>query len=194
MNSPKVNEAAIGPALTLVGVSHLTLGHGYIGNYVGLVAAAYCGTLLGSKPSTVQYVRRDCFPECSRIAMPETRLIRVLLVDDHAMVRQGLRSLLHTFANIEVVGEAGDGEDALASVEKLQPDVVVMDINMPIMDGITATRHIRQKHPAIAVVGLSFYGQGNHLAAMKQAGACEVVTKEKAVEELHAAIERALQA
>ena len=83
------------------------------------------------------------------------RLIRVLLVDDHAMVRQGLRSALQAYPNIQVVGEAADGEEAVLCAAQIQPAVVVMDINMSKMDGITATRLIKTQHPQIAVLGLS---------------------------------------
>src|SRR5687767_9826701 len=74
---------------------------------------------------------------------PQARAIRVLLVDDHPTVRETLRRVLQAYPNIEVVGEASDGDEALAQVEHLQPAVVVMDINMPRMDGITSTRLIK---------------------------------------------------
>ena len=81
--------------------------------------------------------------------------IRVLLVDDHAMVRQGLRTVLDSYADIEVVGEAWNGEEAVAGTDRLRPAVVVMDINMPKMNGIEATRLIKARHPDIIVIGLS---------------------------------------
>ena len=82
--------------------------------------------------------------------------IRVLLVDDHAMIRQALRSYLSTYyRDIEVVGEAGSGEEALQAVHTLSPSVVVMDINMPGLNGIEATARIKQTHPHVGVVGLS---------------------------------------
>ena len=77
--------------------------------------------------------------------------IRVLLVDDHSLVRQGLRSVLEAYDDIEVVGEAGDGEAAVLSAARLEPTAVVMDINMSKMDGITATRLIKKQNPEIAV-------------------------------------------
>jgi DNA-binding NarL/FixJ family response regulator len=73
--------------------------------------------------------------------------IRVLLVEDHTLVRQGLRSALEAYPNIEVVGEAADGEVAVLNALKLQPAAIVMDINMPGMDGIAATRVIKQQSP-----------------------------------------------
>ena len=115
--------------------------------------------------------------------------IRVLLVDDHAMVRQGLRSVLETYADVEVVGEARDGFEALACVDRLQPSVVVMDVNMPGMNGIDATRRIRASHPHTIVIGLSVNAGAENDQAMKQAGAAALLTKEAAVEELYSAIQ-----
>lgn len=86
----------------------------------------------------------------------ETRInIRVLLVDDHPLVRQTLTTILKQHPNIEVVGEAGDGDEAVMSVELLRPAVVVMDINMQKMDGVTAARLIKKQYPQVAIVGLS---------------------------------------
>jgi DNA-binding NarL/FixJ family response regulator len=115
--------------------------------------------------------------------------IRVLLVDDHAMVRQGLRSVLETYADVEIVGEARDGFEALACVDRLQPSVVIMDVNMPGMNGIDATRRIRASHPNTIVIGLSVNAGTENDQAMKQAGAAALLTKEAAVEELYSAIQ-----
>ena len=123
---------------------------------------------------------------------PKTRSIRVLLVDDHAMVRQELRCTLEAYPSIEVVGEASDGEEALACVPTVQPTVVVMDIVMPKMDGIAATRLMKTQHPQIAVVGLTRELKDYTAYSMKKAGAFEVVDKKKAVVELYDAIQRAL--
>lgn len=118
--------------------------------------------------------------------------IRVLVVDDHTMVRQGLRKVLQSYPNIEVVGEAGNGEEAVASVAKLQPTIVVMDITMPRLDGIAATRLVKTNYPHIAVLGLSVNAESYHVEAMLKAGAFEVITKERAVDELYGAIQRAV--
>jgi DNA-binding NarL/FixJ family response regulator len=123
--------------------------------------------------------------------MAEAGKVRVLLVDDHPIFRYGLRGLLDSYPNIQVVGEAGNGEEALMQAESLRPNLVVMDINMPKMDGIMATRHLKRQFPDMLVVGISFNAEGEHLTAMREAGAVEVVTKEKAVEDLYKVIEKA---
>jgi CheY-like chemotaxis protein len=111
--------------------------------------------------------------------------IRVLLVDDHAMVREGLRSVLESYDDVEVVGEAADGEDAVTLVERLRPTLVVMDINMPKLNGIEATAYITRMHPEIHVIGLSVNASGNNVEAMLKAGATLLLTKEAAVNELY---------
>jgi DNA-binding NarL/FixJ family response regulator len=108
------------------------------------------------------------------------------------MVRQALRSALQDYPNIEVVGEASDGDEAVAAASKLQPSVIVMDISMSKMDGITATRLIKTQHPHIGVVGLSVHLQDYQLEAMQQAGAFEVLSKDNAVTELYSAVQRAI--
>ena len=105
---------------------------------------------------------------------PKTISIRVLLVDDHAMVRHGLRCSLEAYPGIEVVGEASDGSEVLACIEKVQPTVVVMDIVMPKMDGIAATRLLKAQYPHIVVVGLTRELKDYTLYSMKKAGASEV--------------------
>jgi len=126
--------------------------------------------------------------------MTTAQKIRVLIVDDHVMVRQGLRAVLQSYPNIDVVGEAGNGEEAISSVPKLQPTIVVMDIGMPSLDGIGATRLIKMQYPQIAVLGLSVNAPSYHVDAMLKAGAFDVITKEKAVDELYNAIQRATAA
>lgn len=118
--------------------------------------------------------------------------IRVLIADDHTMVRQGLRSALECYPNIKVVGEAADGDEAIALAAKLKPTVIVMDINMSKMDGITATRFIKKQHPQIVVLGVSVEAKDYQVHAMQQAGAAEVLAKDKAVNDLYGAIQRAV--
>lgn len=118
--------------------------------------------------------------------------IKVLLVEDQILVRQSLRSVLKGFANLEVIAEAGDGEEALRYVKELKPNVVLMDINMPRMDGVAATRMIKSHYPDVAVLGMTITADGYHQSAMRRAGACEVVSKTKtSLEQLNAAIRNA---
>ena len=118
--------------------------------------------------------------------------IRVVLVDDHRILREGLRSCLKSVPNIEVVGEACDGEEAMSCIAKVQPHVVVMDITMPKMDGVTATRLLTGRYPHVAVVGLSIAEDRYNKLAMERAGAFGVMTKGKqGVDELCREIENA---
>jgi DNA-binding NarL/FixJ family response regulator len=124
--------------------------------------------------------------------MMATQLIHVLLVDDHTMVRQGLRSVLESYPNIKVIGQAGDGETACRMAATLQPTLVLMDINLPKMDGIAATRFIKTNYPHIAVIGFSMTVHSYSEYAMLKAGAFEVLPKDKAVHELYSTIQRAV--
>ena len=118
---------------------------------------------------------------------------RVLLVDDHAMLRQGLRTVLESYADIEVVGEASNGEQAVMLAKSLQPDVVIMDINMPGMDGIEATRRLKLEQPATLVIGLSVHNNWQVEEVMREAGAVSFLAKDAAIEQLHATIQQALR-
>jgi PAS domain S-box-containing protein len=114
-----------------------------------------------------------------------TSVIRVLLVDDHAMVREGLRTLLNEYPEIDVVGEAGNGEEAVDRAKYLLPNVIIMDVNMPKMDGIEATRRIMKALPGSAVIGLSVNASPHMQQVMKAAGALTLLTKESAAESLY---------
>jgi DNA-binding NarL/FixJ family response regulator len=120
-------------------------------------------------------------------------IITVTLVDDHAMVRQGLRSILGAYPDIVVIGEACNGEEAVTAVHNLSPAVVLMDINMPHMRGIEATRRIIARNPKTVVVGLSVNTDSDTRAAMLAAGAVTLITKEAAVDRLYMAIEKAFR-
>lgn len=115
-------------------------------------------------------------------------IVQVLLVDDHAMVRQGLRSVLESYDDIQVIGEAQNGSEAVSLVQELRPQVVVMDINMPKMNGIEATARIKTQWPQTIVVGISVNAEDDNRNAMMRAGAARLLTKEQAVEQLHDAI------
>ena len=129
-------------------------------------------------------------PDLAPTAIP----LRVLLVDDHALVRQGLESVLKGFSDLHIIGEAADGREAVDSARRLHPDVVLMDVNMPGMDGIEATRMIKQELPDTTVIGLSVNLNSHIERAMREAGASAYLTKETAVDELHAVIHDALHA
>ena len=116
---------------------------------------------------------------------------RLLLVDDHAVVRSGLRMLLEGEADMEIVGEAGTGAEALAAVEELRPDVVLMDIGLPDQSGIDATRAIKRLIPATAVVALTIHEDEEYFFRMLEAGATGYVPKRAAPEELLTAIRTA---
>ena len=126
--------------------------------------------------------------------MEQESSVRVLIVDDLFIVRQTLRCILQPYLNIEVVGEAGDGDEAVKYVARLQPDVVVMDVNMTKMDGITAARLIKAQYPHVLVLGFSADLKDYDICAMQQAGACEVLRKEDAMKDLYGAIQRAVTA
>ena len=115
---------------------------------------------------------------------------RVLLVDDESLVRKVLRQILAGYPDMELVGEAATGYEAISAVERLQPDIVVMDIRMPGLDGIAAAREIGVKYPDVKIIGLSEYAYGYNTDAMEKAGAVGVYQKSSALEELYPAIKK----
>lgn len=117
--------------------------------------------------------------------------IRVLIVDDISETRENIRKLLQFEKDLEVVGAANSGRSGVEQARELKPDVVLMDINMPDMDGITATELIRQHNPATQIVILSVQGDPNYMRRAMLAGARDFLTKPPAVDELTAAIRRA---
>ncbi|GAB4527604.1 MAG: response regulator transcription factor [Anaerolineae bacterium] len=123
--------------------------------------------------------------------MTESNLIRVVIVDDHNMVRRGLVVLLEEFDDLDVVAEASDGEYALTICRSECPDVVLMDMIMPHMDGITATRKIRDACPNTQVVALTSFSDEEHVQAALKAGAIGYIMKDISGDELANAIRRA---
>jgi DNA-binding NarL/FixJ family response regulator len=115
------------------------------------------------------------------------------MVDDHPLVRQGLRGILESYTNIQIVGEAADGLEAVRLAGNLRPDVVIMDVNLPKLDGIEATRLIKQNYPAMTVIGLSVQTSSQIESAMKTAGASEYLFKDMAQEQLYRAVTLALR-
>jgi len=118
--------------------------------------------------------------------------IRILLADDHAMVRRGMRDFLALHDDLEVVGEAQDGAEALAAVETLRPDVVVMDLLMPVMDGIAATAEIKARYPGVEVVALTSFIDEDRVTAAIEAGASGFLLKDAEADDLAAAIRAAV--
>lgn len=119
--------------------------------------------------------------------------IRILVVDDHALVREGVKSLLQSIPQIRVIGEAEDGIGAIDQARKLRPDVVLMDIGMPRMTGVEATRHIREELPSVQVVALTIHDSEEYLFQMLRAGATGYVLKKAHPSEMLAAIEAAMR-
>ena len=115
-------------------------------------------------------------------------LIRVLLVDDHVMVRQGLRSILDGYPDLHIIAEAGDGEEAVTLARSLKPDLIVMDVNLPRLDGVEATKRIREESPNTLIVGLSVNEAEHIVKYMRAAGAAAFLTKESAADHLYETI------
>lgn len=118
--------------------------------------------------------------------------IRLLLVDDQLIIRQGLKSLLDAKPDLEVVGEAEDGQQAIAQVEVLQPDVVLMDVRMPVMDGVAATRQIAQQFPQTKVLVLTTFDDDEYVSQSIRVGARGYLLKDTHSDDLANAI-RAVQ-
>jgi len=117
--------------------------------------------------------------------------IRILLVDDHAMVRRGMRDFLELHDDLEVIGEAGDGATAVERCAELRPDVVIMDLLMPELDGIEATRRIKAAQPSVEVVALTSFIEESRVVAAIEAGAAGFLLKDAEADDLAAAIRSA---
>jgi NarL family two-component system response regulator LiaR len=124
---------------------------------------------------------------------PEQTKIKVLLVDDHAIVRKGLRSFLMAYDDLQLIGEAADGDEAIQFCENEQPDVVLMDLMMPRMDGETATTLIRQRFPKVQVVALTSFKGDKLVQKLLNAGAIGYLLKNVTADELAQSIRAAHQ-
>jgi NarL family two-component system response regulator LiaR len=125
--------------------------------------------------------------------MKDNKLIRVMLVDDHAMVRSGLGAFLYAYDDLELVGEASSGEQAITLCQHMKPDVVLMDLVMPGIDGATATSQIREKCPNIQVIALTSYKEDDLVENALQAGAIGYLLKDISADELANAIRAAAE-
>jgi DNA-binding NarL/FixJ family response regulator len=115
-------------------------------------------------------------------------MIRLILVDDQEMFRQGLAALLALEDDLEIVGQAGDGQAAIALAEQLQPDIVLMDVRMPVCDGVTATRQIHQRYPWMRILVLTTFDQDEYIWQSLQAGALGYILKSATSKQIAAAI------
>lgn len=120
--------------------------------------------------------------------MKNDKKIRILLADDHALLRMGLATLISFHDDLEVVGDAADGEQAVERAQALEPDVVVMDLMMPKVDGVEATRRIHALRPATRILILTTFGSATEIADAVRAGACGALVKDTANDALVAAI------
>ncbi len=125
--------------------------------------------------------------------MPNSKTIRVLLADDHRIVREGIRSTLSAYPIIQIVGEAANGRDAIQKAHELKPDIVLMDINMPGIDGLHATAEIRRALPEVKVIALTVHDSREYVLEMLQVGAEGYVLKNTSPEELVHAIEAVMK-
>jgi len=123
--------------------------------------------------------------------MPMTKPIRVMIVDDHDMIRNGLTVFLEAFDDLELVGEAADGEEAIRLCATVRPNVILMDLVMPDMDGVAATRAIRQAYPAVQVIALTSFGDQDLVQRALQAGAASYLLKNASIDDLAHAIRTA---
>jgi NarL family two-component system response regulator LiaR len=117
--------------------------------------------------------------------------VRVMVVDDHAIVREGLRTFLEMLPDIELVGEAANGEEALAVAERVKPDVVLLDLVMPVMDGIEAVGRLRAQSPGVKVIALTSFSEDDKLYPAIKAGASAYLLKDVGPQELAEAIRAA---
>lgn len=123
--------------------------------------------------------------------MIQTKTIRVMIADDHHMVRSGLAAMLSTCKDMELVGEAGNGEIALYRCEEVHPDVILMDLVMPVKDGVETTIEIKRRHPDVQVIALTSYDSPELIERALKAGALSFLLKDVSMDELAEAIRNA---
>jgi len=121
----------------------------------------------------------------------EDQIIHILLADDHPIVRKGLMLVINNEIDMDVIGEAADGREAVELARRLQPQVIIMDINMPVMGGIEATRIIATDFPEMPIIGLSMCAEKEMGDRMRDAGAIDLVSKSGPVNAIFTAIRKA---
>ncbi len=119
--------------------------------------------------------------------------LKILIADDHKIVRQGLRSLIEKFKGAEIIGEADNGEEVIKMAKKTTPDIIIMDISMPKLNGITATKQILKANSKIKIICLSMYSEKQYVADMLKAGASAYILKDCAFDELICAINSVIE-
>jgi two-component system, NarL family, response regulator LiaR len=119
----------------------------------------------------------------------QPNITRILLVEDHKNVRNALNTYLGVYEDLKVIGEAANGPDAINICRHFQPDVVLMDINLPGMDGITATQMIKKEFPSIQVIILTGFGDSDNKDAAMRAGAAVYISKDRVVDDIYNAIQ-----
>jgi DNA-binding NarL/FixJ family response regulator len=158
--------------------------------YSTVVTEAHASIASASVAGAQQYNIPATDESRSTQEQKSTDIISVLLVDDHTLIREGLRQLLALEQDLLVIGEAADGPDALQKIRQLQPDVVLMDVQMPIIDGITLTRQITQEFPTVAVIILTIYQQDQKMLQAMKNGARGYLLKSASVREVTQAIRK----
>lgn len=136
-----------------------------------------------------QYVVGQPFTEFGATRQHAHAPLKILIVDDQALVRRAVRQLLESEGGWSICGEAADGRDAISKIQALRPDVVVMDLSMPVMGGLEATRHIHQSCPRVQVLILTLYDLPNLLQTVQEAGAQGCVLKSNSFRDLVPAVE-----
>jgi signal transduction histidine kinase len=163
-----------------------------LGGWLRVESAPGQGTIVTlGLPVTAAVPSPDALEDDGQVSPREVKAAgvrRVLLVDDHAMVRQGLRAILDHYPDLSIIGEAADGREAVSIAGKREPDVIIMDINMPRMDGIEATKRIKNEHPETIIIAVSVNDTPHLRQSMQQAGASAFVSKEEAGERLYETI------
>ncbi len=125
--------------------------------------------------------------------MTNQKKIKILLVDDHKLLRDGLRNIIEQKSNMEIIGEASDGREAIKIASKLQPNVIVMDVAMPGLNGIEAAKKINKNHPEIKIIGLSMHSEKQFIQGMFKAGAFGYLLKDGDADELITAISTVME-